>query len=44
MSYMIGAMLPTHWETARAIYQEGIDSGNATFETDAPDWQDTEPG
>lgn len=36
---MIGAMLPTHWDAVRAIYREGIDSGNATFETDTPDWQ-----
>lgn len=26
------------WPTVRAIYQEGIDGGQATFETTAPDW------
>jgi L-amino acid N-acyltransferase YncA len=26
------------WETVRAIYLEGIATGNATFETEAPDW------
>lgn len=39
MNYIIGAMQPTNWESVRAIYQEGIATGNATFETDAPDWQ-----
>lgn len=29
-------MEPGHWERVRAIYLEGIDSGNATFETDVP--------
>jgi L-amino acid N-acyltransferase YncA len=27
------------WEAARAIYREGIATGNATFETDVPDWE-----
>lgn len=27
-----------HWEAVRAIYQEGITDGDATFETEAPDW------
>jgi L-amino acid N-acyltransferase YncA len=27
-----------HWEAVRAILQEGIDTGHATFETTAPDW------
>ncbi len=40
MTYTIGAMLPIHWETVRAIYEEGIATRNATFETNAPDWQD----
>jgi phosphinothricin acetyltransferase len=39
MTYNIGAMLPTHWEAVRAIYREGIDTRNATFETETPDWQ-----
>ena len=26
------------WLTVRRIYAEGIATGNATFETDAPDW------
>ena len=31
-------MQPEDWEAARAIYQAGIDTGNATFETRAPEW------
>lgn len=27
-----------HWETVRAIYLEGIATGNATFQQSAPDW------
>jgi phosphinothricin acetyltransferase len=27
------------FETVRKIYQKGIDTGNATFETFAPDWE-----
>lgn len=27
------------WDAVRAIYREGIDSGNATFETSVPDWK-----
>lgn len=28
-----------HWESVRDIYIEGIATGNATFETDAPSWE-----
>jgi phosphinothricin acetyltransferase len=31
-------------EAVRAIYQEGIATGNATFETDAPDWDAWDKG
>jgi phosphinothricin acetyltransferase len=34
----IEAMQPGHWDAVRAIYLEGIATGNATFETDAPAW------
>ncbi|MFE9933070.1 GNAT family N-acetyltransferase [Streptomyces sp. NPDC005533] len=34
----IGAMLPEHAEQVLAIYQAGIDEGDATFETTAPGW------
>ncbi|MHC0441696.1 N-acetyltransferase family protein [Flavobacterium sp. 3-210] len=29
-----------HWEQVKLIYQKGIDTGNATFQTIAPSWQD----
>jgi L-amino acid N-acyltransferase YncA len=32
-------MTPQDWQAVRAIYLEGIATGNATFETDAPDWE-----
>ncbi|MFE0464142.1 GNAT family N-acetyltransferase [Kitasatospora sp. NPDC058965] len=31
-------MLPEHAEQVLAVYQAGIDTGDATFETAAPDW------
>ena len=32
------ALLPSDWDAVRAIYLEGIASGNATFEQEAPPW------
>jgi L-amino acid N-acyltransferase YncA len=32
------AMRPDDWPAVRAIYEAGIATGNATFETTAPDW------
>ncbi|WP_327280793.1 MULTISPECIES: N-acetyltransferase family protein [unclassified Streptomyces] len=34
----IEALLPEHAEQVLGIYQAGIGEGNATFETQAPDW------
>ncbi len=34
----IEPMQPANWPDVRAIYLEGIATGNATFETSAPDW------
>ncbi len=31
-------MLAGHWEGVRAVYVEGLATGDATFETEAPDW------
>jgi len=28
-----------HWKWVKAIYEEGISTGNATFETSAPSWE-----
>lgn len=32
-------MQPEHWRAVREIYREGIATGNATFETETPDWE-----
>lgn len=32
-------MRPEDWPAVRAVYVEGIRTGSATFETDAPDWE-----
>jgi len=36
---IIGQMSPADWEEVREIYLEGIATGNATFETEAPSWE-----
>lgn len=38
MTFEIENMRPEHWERVRAIYLEGIETGHATFETEAPEW------
>ncbi len=38
MRVEIGPMLPADWTAVRRIYVEGIETGNATFETEAPSW------
>ena len=38
ISIVIEAMTPADWEAVRAIYVEGIASGQATFEVHAPTW------
>ncbi|HKD94680.1 MAG TPA: GNAT family N-acetyltransferase, partial [Gaiellaceae bacterium] len=35
----IRALRPEDWPTVRAIYEEGIRDGNATFETETPSWE-----
>lgn len=44
MSYQIEEMHPKDWEQVQAIYLEGIRTGNATFETDAPAWENWDKG
>jgi L-amino acid N-acyltransferase YncA len=39
MEYVIDKMTPDDWEQVRNIYQEGIATGHATFEREAPDWE-----
>ena len=36
--YALDAMRAADWAQVRAIYLEGIEAGNATFEIEAPEW------
>jgi phosphinothricin acetyltransferase len=38
MDFVIEKMTPDDWSQVRAIYLEGIATGNATFETGVPEW------
>lgn len=40
MGIIIETMDHDDWKTVRAIYQEGIATGHATFETEVPGWDD----
>src|ERR1700678_4400600 len=36
----ITALLPEHWPAVKTIYEEGIATGDATFQTGAPSWEE----
>ena len=40
MEYPIIPMPPDIWPVVREIYREGIATGNATFETELPSWEE----
>ena len=44
MTYTIDALLPADWPQVRRIYLEGIATGNATFQTEAPSWEAWDAG
>lgn len=44
MSVTVRAMTRGDWPAVERIYQEGIDTGNATFETHTPTWEAFEAG
>jgi L-amino acid N-acyltransferase YncA len=44
MQYPILPMPPDLWPAVREIYREGITTGNATFETELPDWEKWDAG
>jgi L-amino acid N-acyltransferase YncA len=44
MDFVIDSLLTQDWEFVRAIYLEGIATGQATFETEAPDWERWDAG
>lgn len=31
---------PLHWSAVKRIYEEGLNTGNATFQTSAPEWEE----
>jgi phosphinothricin acetyltransferase len=39
VSLVVEPMTGDDWEAVQAIYREGIATGDATFETDVPDWE-----
>ena len=39
MQFSIITLLPEHWQSVREIYRQGIETENATFETQLPDWE-----
>jgi L-amino acid N-acyltransferase YncA len=41
---VVAPMRPEDWDAVRAIYVEGIATGNSTFEQNAPDWQTWDQG
>lgn len=41
---IIRALLPTDWQQVKDIYESGIATGIATFETTAPDWEKWDAG
>jgi L-amino acid N-acyltransferase YncA len=44
MDFVIDSLLTQDWELVRAIYLEGVATGQATFETEAPDWKRWDAG
>jgi phosphinothricin acetyltransferase len=44
MNYPILPMPPELWPAVREIYREGIATGDATFETELPDWEKWDAG
>src|SRR6266851_6837596 len=39
MSFLVDRMQPPDWDEMREIYLQGIAGGQATFETEAPSWE-----
>lgn len=44
MEFIIDSMQPADWDRVRAIYLEGLATGQATFETEAPSWEQWDAG
>ena len=39
MDFTIDALTPEDWPAVRAVYEQGILTGQGTFETEAPSWE-----
>jgi L-amino acid N-acyltransferase YncA len=39
MTFTIEELRRHHWEQVRVVYLEGLATGQATFETEAPEWE-----
>ena len=39
MDIVVEKMKDNYWPIVKSIYEEGIPTGDATFETEAPDWE-----
>ncbi|SIR17941.1 GNAT family N-acetyltransferase [Halanaerobium kushneri] len=44
MDFTIDEMKNSDWEDVKRIYIQGIKTGNSTFETEAPDWENWDQG
>jgi L-amino acid N-acyltransferase YncA len=44
VEFLLEPMRPADWESVRAIYREGIATGDATFEESAPEWEQWDEG
>jgi phosphinothricin acetyltransferase len=44
MDFTIEPMRPEDWPSVRAIYEQGMATGRATFETTAPEWETWDGG
>jgi len=40
MKMNIQSMRPEHWPSVKAIYEAGLSTGNASFQTSAPSWEE----
>lgn len=38
MRPIVAQMIPDDWESVRRVYEEGIATGHASFDTEVPDW------
>ncbi|NJN80986.1 MAG: N-acetyltransferase [Caldilineaceae bacterium] len=43
-AFRVEALTGDDWPAVKAIYEQGIATGNATFETTAPDWESWDRG